>query len=81
MDLKTLTPQIEKKVNDLGYDLFSISTRKEKGDLILSIVVDKVDPIDMNEIVSISEQLSMFLDEIDNSDTAYINWVHFINDN
>ena len=72
MDLKTLTPQIEKKVNDLGYDLFSISTRKEKGDLILSIVVDKVDPIDMNEIVSISEQLSAFLDEIDNSDTAYI---------
>ena len=72
MDLRLLTPQIEKKLNELGYELSSISTRKEKGDLILSIVVDKVDPIDMNEIVSISEKLSSFLDEIDDGDTAYI---------
>ena len=42
MDLRLLTPQIEKKLNELGYELSSISTRKEKGDLILSIVVDKV---------------------------------------
>ena len=72
MDLRLLTPQIEKKLNELGYELSSISTRKEKGDLILSIVVDKVDPIDMNEIVSISEKLSSFLDEIYDGDSAYI---------
>ena len=72
MDLRLLKPQIEKKLNELGYELSSLSTRKEKGDLILSIVVDKVEPIDMNEIVSISEKLSNYLDEIDNSDSAYI---------
>ena len=72
MDLRLLTPQIEKKLNELGYELSSISTRKEKSGLILSIVVDKVEPIDMNEIVSISEKLSSYLDEIDDSDSAYI---------
>ena len=72
MDLNKLSPQIEKRVNELGYDLVSISSRKEKGDLILSIVVDKVEPIDMNEIVSISEKLSSYLDEIDDSNTPYL---------
>ena len=72
MDLLTLKPQIESKVKELGYDLVSFSVRKEKGDLILSIVVDKVEPIDMNEIVSISEKLSAYLDEIDTSETPYL---------
>ena len=72
MDLLTLKPQIESKVKELGYDLVSFSTRKEKGDLILSIVIDKVEPIDMNEIVSISEKLSKYLDEIDTSETPYL---------
>ena len=39
---------------------------------MLSIVVDKVNPIDMNEIVSLSEKLSSYLDEIDSSDTPYL---------
>ena len=72
MDLVSLSPQIEKRVNELGYELVSITSHREKGDLILSIVVDKVDPIDMNEIVSISEKLSSYLDEIDHSETPYL---------
>lgn len=72
MELVKLSPQIEKRVSELGYELVSISSRREKGDLILSIVVDKVEPIDMNEIVSISENLSSYLDEIDDSETPYL---------
>ena len=72
MDLMSLKPQLESKVNELGYELVSLSSRKEKGDLVLSIVVDKVNPIDMNEIVSLSEKLSSYLDEIDSSDTPYL---------
>ena len=68
----SLKPQLESKVNELGYELVSLTSKKEKGDLVLSIVVDKVDPIDMNEIVSLSEKLSSYLDEIDNSNTPYL---------
>ena len=71
MDLNYLKPQLEKRINDLGYELISLTSRKEKGDLVVSIVVDKVEPIDMNEIVFISENLSAYMDEIDNSDTPY----------
>ena len=72
MDLNNLKPQLEKRINELGYDLVSLSSKKEKGDLVVSIVVDKVDPIDMNEIVSLSEKLSTYMDEIDNSETPYL---------
>ena len=72
MDLKTLQPKLESKINELGYELVSLFIRKEKGDLILSAVVDRVAPIDMNAIVDLSNVLSAYLDEIDDSKEAYV---------
>ncbi len=72
MDLKALEPKLESKINELGYELVSLSSKKEKGDLILSIVVDRVAPIDMNAIVELSNALSSYLDEIDDSKEAYM---------
>ena len=72
MDLKALEPKLESKINELGYELVSLSLKKEKGDLILSIIVDRVAPIDMNAIVELSNALSSYLDEIDDSKEAYM---------
>ena len=72
MDIRTLQPQLESKIRELGYEMISLSSRKEKGDLILSIVVDRVEPIDMNAIVDLSNALSTYLDEIDESKEAYL---------
>ena len=72
MNLNYLKPLLEKKINELGYSLEDLSSRKEKGEVILSIVVDRVEPIDMNAIVSISGEISSFLDEIDQSDEKYL---------
>ena len=71
MDLRTLQPQLESKIRELGYEMISLSSRKEKGDLILSIVVDRVEPIDMNAICEVSEKISTYLDEVDTSDDVY----------
>ena len=72
MDIKSLESKLKEKINLLGYDFVSLTSKKDKGDLILSIVVDKVEPIDMNMIVSLSEELSKYLDEIDLSNEPYI---------
>ena len=72
MDLNALKPLIESKVSSLGYDLISLTSKKEGGDLILSIVIDKVEPIDMNMIVEVTNVLSSYLDEIDSSNEAYM---------
>lgn len=71
MDLNYLKPLLTKKVNEIGYDLVELSSRKEKGDLYLSIVIDRIEPVDMNEIVRVSGILSSYLDEIDLSEEKY----------
>ena len=72
MDINYLKPLIEKKLQEIGYELIELKTRKEKGDLILSIVVDRVEPIDMDAIVEVSGILSNYLDEIDSSNESYL---------
>ena len=68
MDLEKLVSQ---KLQDIGYELVSLSTRYEQGEKILAIVVDRVEPIDMNAIVEVSEKVSAYLDEIDTSEDVY----------
>ena len=56
---------IEPTINKLGYSLESISLKREKGDLLLQIVVDRFDPISLDDIVAISNEISPILDEND----------------
>ena len=63
---------VKEKVNELGYELDSISTKVEKGDRYLTIVVDRVKPIGMDDIVNLTHELNSYLDENDPFDTPYI---------
>ena len=56
---------LKEKINELGYELVSLTDHNEKGEHILSLVVDRVEPIDMDAIVEISHQISDYLDEKD----------------
>ena len=71
MDINKIKLSLEKKVNELGFDLVSINRKIEKGDVLISVVVDRVEPIDMNTIVKLSQDLSTYIDEIDDSDEKY----------
>ena len=71
MDLNYLKPYISNKVNELGYELVSLSSRNEKGDLVVSIVVDRVEPIDMNAIVEVTNALNEVIDDVDKSNSPY----------
>ena len=68
MELEKL---LKDKLGELGYDLYSLNISYEKGNKILSIVVDRVEPIDMEAIVELSRSLNAYLDEIDPFDTPY----------
>ena len=67
MDLLTLKGLIEKKVNELGYDLYSLSFSQET----LSLVVDKEKEIDMDMIVDLTNELNSYLDELNPFEKAY----------
>ena len=67
MDLITLKGLIETKLNQLGYDLYSLSFANET----LSIVVDRSKEIDMDAIVEVTNSLNSYLDELNPFEKAY----------
>ena len=71
MDLNLIQNKLTEKLPSWGYELCSLSYKKEMGRFVLGVVVDRVEPIDMNAIVEISEKISTYLDEIDNSEDIY----------
>lgn len=72
MNLEVIKPLLTTKLEEMGYELYSLNFHVNKGEKTLSIVVDKVEPIDMNEIVKVSEELSSYLDTIDDSNDPYM---------
>ena len=67
MELVKLKELIEKKLNELGYELISLSFSKET----LAIVVDKEIEIDMNMIVDLTNEINVYLDELNPFEKAY----------
>lgn len=72
MDLNYLKPLLDKKITELGFELYSLTSKKENGTLFLNVVIDRVEPIDLNSISLVSESLSAYLDEIDTSNEQYV---------
>ena len=70
MELNILKAEITKKVNELGYELVSLTLSNNK-DKVLSVVVDRVEPIDMDAIVNLSHTLNEFLDELNPFENPY----------
>ena len=71
MENVKLQELVKSKLNELGYDLVSINFTGNKGDKVVAIVVDRVEPIDMNAIVELSHQLNSYFDEIDPIEDEY----------
>lgn len=71
MDLELVKSIIEPKLQELGYELYSLRTRKEGKDLILEVIIDRKEPIGMNDIVEVSNALNALLDEKDPIPEAY----------
>ena len=68
MELEQL---VRSKLQEIGYELISINSHIEKGEHLLSIVVDRVEPIDMEAIVEVSRVLNAYLDELNPFENSY----------
>ena len=68
MELEQL---VKSKLQEIGYELISINSHIEKGEHLLSIVVDRVEPIDMEAIVEVSHVLNAYLDELNPFENSY----------
>lgn len=71
MEEKQLSELISTKLASINYDLVSLNVSRNSGSLQVSIVVDRVAPINMEDIVEVTNVLSTYFDEIDPFEGAY----------
>lgn len=69
-EIPTIKTLIEPLLNEKGYSLYDLKFRQGK-EATLEIVVDRLEPIGLDDIVSLSEALSTVLDEADPIGVAY----------
>ena len=68
---KKTSALLEGPLKEKGYDLTSVAFHPGKEGMRLEVVVDRVEPIGLDEIISLSELISSILDEHDPISGAY----------
>lgn len=71
MDLSKVKEPLETKIIELGFIPYSISLKRVMGKLTLEVVIDRKESIDLKTIGEVSNTLSDYLDQIDDSDEPY----------
>lgn len=56
---------VEKKINDLGYELYDVEYAKEGKDYYLRIFIDKQEGIDLNDCEKVNDGINDLLDQAD----------------
>lgn len=68
---KVIQEWISPLLEEMNYTLISIKKSVAKNEVTLQIVVDKEEPISIDDIVEVSEKIGELLDEKDVGDTSY----------
>ena len=71
MDLDKIKDIVLNIIKDTDYSLYDVKEDKVGNDIILQIFIDKKPHIDIAELASLNEEISLKLDEIDSSWPAY----------
>lgn len=71
MEKEKLEELLRNKLLEFGYELVSLTISYSKDDMLVSLVIDRVAPIDMEAISEVSMKVSEYFDEIDPFDRAY----------
>ena len=56
---------VEKKINDLGYELYDVEYAKEGKDYFIRIFIDKPEGIDLNDCEKVNDGINDLLDQAD----------------
>ena len=56
---------VEKKIHDLGYELYDVEYAKEGKDYYLRIFIDKPEGIDLNDCEKVNDGINELLDQAD----------------
>ncbi len=74
MNVELIKEVMEKEVTKLGYDFVSLIFAFRNGEHVLTLTIDRVDPISMNDILKVNEVLNPILDELIKDDNESFNF-------
>lgn len=74
MNLDNLKEKLSSEVIKLGYDFVSLNFSYRDKERILTLTIDRVEPISLNDIVAVNDVLSPLLDEIVEEDEPPYNF-------
>ncbi|MDD3126223.1 MAG: ribosome maturation factor RimP [Candidatus Izemoplasmatales bacterium] len=72
MQIEDLKPPIITHLDNLGYELYDLEYVKENQTNILRVSINKIDGIDIDDCIKVSESLSPFLDTLDPIPEEYV---------
>ena len=71
MELKKIEQLLKEPLEEIGYSLISVNYVKENGVMVLRVTVDRDEPISLDDIVHVSDVVSLKLDEADPIEEQY----------
>lgn len=71
MELDLIKQNVQKKLSEIGYEFYSLDILHNKDGLVVSVVVDRVKPINMEDIVYVSNFLNEVFDEMNPFESSY----------
>lgn len=63
MDINEFIDLLKNKINELSYELIDAKYQREKGDNYLHLTVDRIEPINMNDIVELTNSINEYIDQ------------------
>ena len=65
MNMIDLKEKIKKFLEDLGYDLYDIEYKKKTKNSVLTIYIDRLEGITIEDCVLVTEKINPYIDELD----------------
>jgi len=65
MELSKLKLELEVLINEIGYDLYDIKYTKKSKNSVLTVFIDKLEGITVNDCVLVTEKINPYIDELD----------------
>ena len=72
MDLNYLKEKLSEKLLSISYKFVDLKLSYKDGDRILSLTVDRIEPISLNDIVYVTDIISPYLDELMPNEEGYM---------
>ncbi len=65
MDKKTLKEKLKTFIESLNYELYDVEIRKSKKQTILTVYIDHINGITIDDCVAVTQEINPYMDELD----------------